>query len=173
MGWMDAIGDIVNRYTGAAGGTASAPEDLHQDFMNVAKAAPPQVTADALAHAFRADQTPSFPEMVASLFQGSNPDQRAGLLNQLLGSVGPAALASIPGLKSLSGVLGGGETITPQQANQVSPEQVQQAAEHAQRTNPSIVDQVSGFYASHPTAVKALGTAAVTLVLQHIARRTV
>ena len=172
MGWMDAIGDIVNRYAGAAGGTASAPEDLHEDFMNVAKAAPPQVTADALAHAFRADQTPSFPEMVASLFQGSNPDQRAGLLNHLFGSAGASALASIPGLSNLAGSLGQSKTITPEQASQISPEQVQQAAEHAQQTNPSIVDQVSSFYAAHPTAVKALGTAAVTLVLQHITRRT-
>lgn len=172
MGWMDAIGDIVDRYTGAGGGTATAPEDLHEDFLNVAKNAPQQVTADALAHAFRADQTPSFPEMVASLFQGSNADQRAGLLNHLLGSVGTSALASIPGLKELAGGVGPNQTVSPEQASQVSPEQVQQAAEHAQRTNPSVVDQVSCFYAAHPTAVKALGTAAVTLVLQHIARRT-
>jgi hypothetical protein len=169
---MDAVSDIVNRYTGAGGGTASAPEDLHQDFLNVAKTAPSQVTADGLAHAFRSDQTPSFPEMVASLFQGSNPDQRAGVLNHLAGSIGTSALASIPGLGNLASSLAQNKTITPEQASQVSPEQVQQAAEHAQRTNPSIVDQVSGFYAAHPTAVKALGTAAVTLVLQHIARRT-
>lgn len=172
MGWMDAINDIVNRYTGAGGGAASAPADLHQDFMDVAKAAPPQVTADALSHAFRADQTPSFPEMVASLFQGSNPEQRAGLLNHLLGSVGSSALASIPGLSNLAGSSGQNKTITPEQASQISPDQVQQAAAHAQTTNPSIVDQVSKFYAAHPTAVKALGTAAVTLMLQHISRRT-
>ena len=40
--------------------------------------------ADALAHAFRSDQTPSFPEMVSSLFRQSNPDQRAGLVDQSL-----------------------------------------------------------------------------------------
>lgn len=169
---MNAINDIISRYSGSAGGTASAAEDQHQDFLNVAKAAPPQVTADALAHAFRADQTPSFPEMVANLFQGSNPDQRAGLLNQLIGSVGTSALASVPGLRDLACGLGRDQTITPEQANQVSPEQVQQAAEHAERANPSVVDQVSSFYAAHPTVIKALGTAAVTLVLQHIARRT-
>jgi hypothetical protein len=172
MAWTDVISDIVSRYSGAAGGTAVAPDDAPQDFLDVAKNAPPQVTADGLAHAFRSDQTPNFSEMVGSLFQESNPDQRAGLLNQLMGSIGPSALASIPGLSQLAGTVGQGQTITPEQASQISPEQVQQAAEHAQNANPSIVDQVSSFYAAHPTAVKALGTAAITLVLQHIARRT-
>jgi hypothetical protein len=169
---MEAISDIVSRYSGATGGTATAPEDPHEDFVNVAKSAPSQVTADALAHAFRSDQTPSFPEMVGNLFQGSNPDQRAGLLNQLIASFSPAVLASIPGLSHLAGSLGSDQTVTPEQANQVSTDQLQHAIEHSQSANPSIVDQVSRFYALHPTAVKALGTTAVTLMLQHVARRT-
>lgn len=172
MPWIDEIQEIVGRYTGGAGGAASAPADAHDDFMNVAKTAPQQVTADALAHAFRSDQTPSFAEMVATLFQGSNPDQRAGLLNQLISSVGPSALACVPGLSALASGLERDQPITAEQTNEVSAEQVQQAAEHAHQTNNTIVDQVSNFYAAHPTAVKALGTAAVTLMMQHIARRT-
>jgi hypothetical protein len=172
MGWLDAIGDIVSKYSGAGGGTATAPENVHQDFENVAKTAPAQVTADALAHAFRADQTPSFPEMVATLFQGSNSDQRAGLLNQLIGSLGTSTLASVPGLNGLASESGQDPTVSPEQANEISAEQVRQAAAHAQRTNPSVIDQVSSFYAEHPGVVKSLGTAAVTLVLQQITRRT-
>src|SRR5262245_38522634 len=107
MAWMDAISEIVNRYTGAAGGTAAASADPHEDFRSVAEAAPSQVTADALAHTFRSDQTPAFPQMVSSLFRESNPEQRAGLLNQLLGSVGPTVLAGIPGLSQLAGSAGG------------------------------------------------------------------
>ena len=169
MPWMDAFSDIFNRYSGAAGGAAPAPADPHQDYRDIAEAAPPQVMADALAHAFRSDQTPSFPEMVSSLFRQSNPDQRVGLLNQLLGAIGPAALASVPGLKELGG--GGGQSVTSQQASQISSEQVQQAADHAQCDNPSIVERVSGFYAQHPGVVKALGSAAITIAIQHIARR--
>jgi hypothetical protein len=171
MAWMDAINDIVNRYTGAAGGTASASADPHEDFCSVAKTAPSQVTADALAHTFRSEQTPAFAEMVSSLFRESNPDQRVGLLNKLIGSIGPAALASIPGLSQLAGSAGAQQRVTPQQANQVSAEQVQQAAAHIERTNPSIVDHVSSFYAQHPNVVKALGGAAITIALQHISRR--
>ena len=171
MAWMDLISDIFNRYSGAAGGTASAPADPHQDYRDIAEAAPPQVIADALAHAFRSDQTPSFPEMVTSLFRQSNPDQRAGLLNHLIGAISPAALASVPGLSELAGSSGGGPRVTSQQASQISPELVQQAAAHAQSANPSIIDQVSGFYAQHPGVVRALGGAAITIALQHIARR--
>lgn len=171
MAWMEAISDIFNRYSGATGGTASAPADPHQDYRDIAEAAPPQVMADALAHAFRSDQTPSFPEMVSSLFRQSNPDQRAGLLNQLIEAIGPAALANVPGLKELAGSSNGGQTVTSQQASQISPEQVQQATDHAQRDNPSIVDRVSGFYAQHPGVVKALSSAAITIAIQHMARR--
>jgi hypothetical protein len=171
MAWMDTVNDIIRRYSGAAGGTAAAPADPHQDFVNVANAAPPEVTADALAHTFRSDQTPSFPEMVANLFRGSNSNQRAGLLNHLLGSIHPAALASIPGLKGLADTLGGQQNVTPQQANQISPEQVQQAAAHAESNNPSIIDQVSRFYADHPNVLKALGGAAIATALRHIATR--
>jgi hypothetical protein len=171
MAWMDAISDIVNRYSGAAGGTASAPSDPHSDYRDVAQAAPCEVLADALAHAFRSDQTASFPEMVSSLFRESDPAQRAGLLNQLIAAIGPSALASIPGLSQLAGSVGQGQTITPQQASQISSDQVERAAIHAERSNPSIVNQVSSFYARHPNVVKALGGAAITIALQHISRR--
>ena len=171
MAWIDAVSDIISRYSGAGGGTASAPADVHQDFLNVAKTAPAQVTADALSQVFRSDQTPSFPEMVSSLFQGSNADQRAGLLNHLIGSVGPGALASIPGLSQLAGSLGRDQTVTPDQASQVSAAQIQQAATNMQNANPSIVDSVSSFYAAHPNVVKALGTAAIAIAMRHIAQR--
>ena len=148
MSWLDALNDVVQRYSGQAGGAASAPEDPHGDYEQVAKTAPREVVADGLSQAFRSDQTPSFAEMVANLFRSSDPNQRAGLWNRLTGG-----------------------NVTPQQATQVSPEQVQQVAAQAERQNPSIVDQVSGFYAQHPQAVKALGGLALTIALQHMMRR--
>lgn len=171
MAWMDTIGDIINRYSGVGGGAAAAPEDPHQDYCNISRSAPPQVLADALAHSFRSDQTPSFPEMVSSLFRESSPDQRAGLLNQMVGAVGPAALADIPALKKLMGSPSGEQPVTAVTASQISPAQVQHLAKEAQRGNPSIVDQVSGFYAQHPDVIKALGGTAIAIALQHIARR--
>jgi hypothetical protein len=169
MAWTDALNDIVSRYAGGAGGAASAPADPHEDYKTIAQSASPQEMADALSNAFRSDQTPNFPDMVSGLFRESNPEQRAGLLSHLLSAIGPAAVASIPGLSGLAGNSVSG--VTARQASRVTEDQVQQAAAQAQRENPSIIDRVSGFYAQHPDAVKGLGAAALTIAIQSIARR--
>src|SRR5215467_8206253 len=117
MDWMNAVNDIVSRYTGNAAGSAVA--DPHDDFQQVSRAAPQEVVASGLSEMFRSDRTPSFAEMVSNLFSQSNPNQRAGLLNQLLAAIGGAgALGSLPG--GLSGLFGG-SNVTPQQATNVSP----------------------------------------------------
>ncbi len=167
MDWMNAVQDIFQRYSGQSGGTAAAPENPHQDFQQVAGAAPREVVADGIGQAFRSDQTPPFPEMLSHLFSHSQPDHQAGLLNRLLGSMGPGGLAALPRLGRFSSVLTGG-SITPEQASQVSPEQVQQIAAHAERQNPSVVDQVSNFCAQHPDVMKAAGGLALTIALQHM-----
>ena len=161
MGWMDAINEICARYAGSAAGAASAPADPHQDYRNIAQAAPPEVLADALSHTFRSDQTPSFPDMVSNLFRESNSGQRSGLLRELIQAISPAALQQNPELKDLAGTSSG----------EVSVEQVKQAAAQAQQENPTIIDRVSKYYAQHPDVVKGLGAAAITIAIQSIARR--
>jgi hypothetical protein len=170
MNWTDSISNILQRYSGAGGGAAAAPEDAHSDFQEVARAAPREAVAGGIAQAFRSDQTPPFPEMVSNLFSHSDPQQQAGLLSHLLGSAGPGA-SSVPGLGTLLGLVSGNQ-VTPEQASQVQPEQVRDLAAHAERNNPSVVDQVSGFFSEHPTALKALGGLALSVAIQHMARRS-
>ena len=125
-----------------------------------------QSLAGGLAAAFRSNETPAFPSMLGSLFGQSNPQQRAGLLNHILGAAGPGLLgAALPG--PLAGMLRGG-SVTPEQAQQISPEAVQNLAEHAEKSNPSIIDQVSGFYSQHPQLVQALGAGALAMVMSHL-----
>jgi hypothetical protein len=131
--------------------------------------ASPQSLAGGLAQAFRSDQTPPFPQMLSTLFSNSDGQQRAGLLNQLLASAGPGVLASA--LPSLAGILKGGSQITPEQAQQIPVESVQHLADHAEKSNPSIIDQVSGFYSEHPKVVQALGAGALAMIMSHISRR--
>jgi len=169
VSWLDALSGIAQRYSGQGGGTSSAPENPHQDYDEVARHAPPEEVAGGLSQAFRSDRTPAFPEMVSNLFRNSDTNQRAGLLNRLLAGIGPGALAGLPG--GLAGLLGGRGEVTPQQANQISPDQVQVIASHAEKQNPSVVDQVSSFYSQHPQVVKALGGLALTIALQHMMRR--
>jgi hypothetical protein len=111
--------------------------------------------------------------MVAHLFGNSDPQQRAGVLNQLLGALGPGLLGAgaAGGLGDLMRRLGGGSTVTPDQAAGVTPEQVQDVAHRAEQQQPGIVDKISDFYAQHPDLVKTLGSAALAIALAKMAQR--
>ena len=93
-------------------------------------------------------------------------------MNQLIASVGPGTLAQLAGGGALASLLGGGSNaLTPQQAQNISPELVQQMAAHAEKADPSIVDKASAFYAQHATLVKTLGGAALSIALAKVAER--
>jgi len=157
---------LLQRYADPSGANS---QNATQDFQHVAQNAPPTNLASGLAEAFRSNQTPPFAQMLGTMFSNSNGEQRAGILNHLLGAAGPSAGGV---LGSLGGLLGGGSQITPEQAQQVSPEQAQQLAEQAERNNPSIVDQASRFYAEHPTLVQGLGAGALALIMSHMSRQS-
>jgi hypothetical protein len=61
--------------------------------------------------------------------------------------------------------------MTPQQASQLSPQQVQEITNHAEQSNPDIFDKLGSFYAEHPQLVKTLGSAAITIALAKMANR--
>jgi hypothetical protein len=136
---------------------------------DLSQAQPPSLAA-GLAAAFRSDQTPAFPSMLSNLFGNSDNQQRAGLLNQLLGAAGPSLLAAA-GSGPLANLLKGGSTVTPEQAAQVSPEAIQNLAEHAQKSNPSVIDQISGFYSQHPKVIQALGAGALAMIMSHASKK--
>jgi hypothetical protein len=170
------LGALLQQF---AGGSATKAQDAQDQFHAVAQNAPPDLLSQGLAAMFRSDQTPAFGQLAGQLFGQANPGQQAGMLSQLLGNMGPAALASLvggaggAGLASVLGQLsqGGAATVTPEQAAQLSPEQVQQIASHAERHNPGIIEQMSGFYAQHPGLVKTLGGAALSIALAEMAQR--
>jgi len=154
MGLLDVLTSALS------GGGSTA-----QKFSQVAQSVPGNVLASGLAAAFRSDQTPDIGQMVGQLFSNSNPQQRAGMLNQILATLGPAAAASLGG-----GVLGqimtpGSSQVTPEQASQLSPQQVQQVVEHAHQSNPGIADELASFYAQHSGLIKTLGGAALAIAM--------
>jgi len=164
------IGGLLQQYLGRSG---SQPEpDAPHHYDQVAQNASPQAVSQGLADAFRSNDTPPFGELVGQLFRQATPEQRAGMLGTLLSALGPSA-ASILERSGIQGVLGAASSTTtavsPQQASQVTPAQVQQIAEHAEASNPGVVDRLSAFYAQHPQLVKTLGTAALTIALAKIA----
>jgi hypothetical protein len=168
MTLFDQVSNVLNRY---AGGSNQNPTNVSEHFDQVAQAAPQDAIAEGLSTAFRSDQTPAFGNLVGHLFSHSNSEQKAGVLNHLMASLGPGALSQIAGGGALAGLLGGAREITPEQAQNVSPQVVEQMATHAEKADPSIVDRASAFYAQHPTLVKNLGAAALSLVLAKVAQR--
>ena len=136
---------------------------------------------ELLSAMFHSDQTPPFGQITGQLFGQANPNQQAGMLNRILGSLGPGVLASLvngaqgAGLGAILGQLTHGGTapaaITPDQASRLTPEQVQVIASHAEQHNPGIVDEMSGFYAQHAGLIKTLGGAALTIALAKMAER--
>jgi hypothetical protein len=167
MGLLDSVSDLLKQYTGGTATTANAADH----FEKVAQAASPDMIADGLAAVFRSNQTPAFGNLVSNLFSQSNGDQKAGLLNQLISSVGPGTLAQVAGGGVLASLLGGASKLTPDQAQKVTPDMVQQIAAHAEKTDPSVVDKASSFFAQHPDLIKTLGGAALSIALAKLAER--
>lgn len=167
------LGNLLQQYASAH---PARPDQAENDFDQVAQNAPRADLAQGVTEAFRSDQTPPFSQMVGQLFNNSDSGQRAGMLNQLLGGVGPGVLSSIAG--GALGSLFGGQAnngaapprITPEQASAMTPEQVQQIAEQAQQENPGIMDRMGEFYAEHPQLVKGLGGAALAIALGRMAQ---
>jgi hypothetical protein len=168
--------DFGNLLKQVVGGNAPALADVENHFTQAAQGSDSSLVSQGLAAMFHSDQTPPFAQMAAQLFGQANPDQQAGMLNHLLSGMGPGGLASLlsgAGGATLAGVLGqlgaANNAVTPEQAAQVTPDQMQQIAEHAQAQNPGIVEHMSGFYAQHAGLIKTLGGAALTIALAKMA----
>jgi hypothetical protein len=171
MNWMNKVTGILQQYAGADP-SASSP-DVQAHYDSVAGAVPKDVLAQGLSAAFNSDQTPAFGEMVAKLFQQSSAEHKVGMLKQLLASAGPAAFARVLASKgSSSNLVGKSGEVTPEMAALVTPETVEAIASETHKQNPSIVDSISGFYAQHPTLVKALGATALSIAMAKISKRS-
>jgi hypothetical protein len=169
------LGRILEQYSGGAGNQHG--RGIEQDFDDVAKNSSSEELSHGLTEAFRSDQTAPFGEMIGQLFGQANTQQRTGMLNQLLGGVGPSVLGSVLGGGALGGLLnniGGGQQaqLRPEDVDKLTPQQVQELARHAEQQNPGIVEKMSGFYAQNPTLIKSLGGAALAIALGKMSQRS-
>jgi hypothetical protein len=167
MGLLDDLGQVLQQVTSGK----AAEGDVHAAFDQVSASVPASNLAEGLAHAFKSDQTPDFEQMLSGLFARSSGEQKAGILNHVLSTLGTSgvtqALGGAGGLSGLAGLLGG-SGVTPEQAQRVPPEAVQVLAQQAARKDPSIIDQAASFYAQHPTLVKTIGAGALALLMSRL-----
>jgi hypothetical protein len=170
---MNQLGGLLQQYATAS--ATQAPETVDHDFDEIAQVAPKWAIADGLAQAFRSDQTPAFGQMAAQLFDRSSKRERASIINTLISTLGPAVTSQILGRTGspgpLGGLSGGQAQVTPEQAEQISPGEVNDLASEAVKRDPSIIDRLSDFYAEHPTLIKTLGAPALAITLSNIAQR--
>jgi hypothetical protein len=164
MGFLD----ILARYAQSSG--SDIPE-ASADFEHVARHAPSEDLAHGIAEAFRADETPPFEQMVGQLFGRSDPQQRAGMLNEILHSLGPGVAGGLGG-----GILGsilqrGARSVSPHEAAEVRPGEVEDLAREAARHNPGIIERVSRYYAQNPQLFQTLGSVALSIAMSRMGRR--
>jgi len=170
MTWLGQIEEILSKYTddlspdkkNVSGGEPNSAQ-IDTRFEEVAKVAPQSAIATGLAEAFRSDQTPPFAEMVSNLFSQSDGRQKAGLIEQLVGSFGQNFLTKL-GITNSENVV--------ESATQVSPEKLKNEVALAEKNDPSIVDTVSDFYSQQPELVKGLGGVALMIMLAKMAKKS-
>jgi hypothetical protein len=183
MDWMKDMGQVLDQYRTA--NPAQAPATVTNDFDRFAQAAPPAAISEGLSAAFRSDQTPPFAQMASQMFGRAGGSQRANMLNALLATVGPMVLQQIlarrrqgaPGGAQGGGILdqilrpGTSPKITPDAADKVSAEEVEEIAQEAEKRDPSVVDRVSEVFADQPQLLKVLGGAALAIALGRMAQK--
>jgi hypothetical protein len=169
MNWMETVGGLLKQYSGSNAPAAG----VENHFDQVAAAAPSPALGGAVADMFRSSDTPPFAQLAAQLFNNASGDQKASVLNELLGNAGPALQSILggAGLGALATGVAGGQAITPEAASQVPPEVVQQMAQHAEQHDPSIVDRLGSIYSQHPGLIKTLGSAALAVTLAKLSNR--
>jgi hypothetical protein len=149
--------DMLNQAVGT--------RDASRQFGEIAQSAPSDVLAKGLSEAFASDRTPAIGNMVAQLFAQSNGAQQAGVLNQLIAALGPSVSGGLAG-GVLGQLMGPGQTqITPDQAAQLTPQQVQDVVNHANEVHPGVADQLGQFYAQHRSLINTLGGIAATVAM--------
>ncbi|HWI59022.1 MAG TPA: hypothetical protein VNZ22_17485, partial [Bacillota bacterium] len=153
MGLFDQVTSVISQATGKEHG------NVESQFDAFCQTGSRDSLASSLTQTFRSSKTPPFASLVAQLFSQGNPQQKTGLLNTLLTALGPALLSQFSNRQGFSGLTTAFQRgqVDPQQAERISPQMVEQLAQHAEHNNPSIVDSIGQFSSQNPSLVKSLG----------------
>lgn len=172
MGLLDVLAQYQQRPN-------QPPPQVLDHFDQVASQASADDLAPGLEDAFNAEETPPFEQMVGQLYERSDDHTRAGLVNEILGSLGGGrGLGGAMAGGGLGGILGdlirrrqGRAEITPHDARGIPSSEIEEAAAQARQQNPNVIQTVSRFYAQHPQLVQMLGQTALSILMSGMARR--
>jgi hypothetical protein len=164
MDLMGILGSVLGQ-----GGAQQNDDQIQNAFDQFSQGASRSDMASALMGAFGSNETPAFGNMLGSLFGNASGDQKAGLLNTILAAAGPALLSQVLSGRgmNLSSLMGGQQQFTPEMAQQIPTEALEDIAAQTGQNESSLIGSVSNFFAENPTLVKTLGAAAVGVALNH------
>lgn len=94
--------------------------------------------AASVEAALHSQQTAPFPLTISQLFLRANPEQRAELLNQLLGNVSADMRAALAGSIGSFSEDGTHPHISPEQTERIAPGQVEEIAATAEQHTPGV-----------------------------------
>jgi hypothetical protein len=173
MGLLDKISSAIKQSTGRKSQPSS--EQVETQFDQISPGLPRESLASGVTEAFRSPQTPPFGQLVSELFRKASPQERSGMMSALLSAAGPPVLSSLAGISGsgFSGLIDayrrGG--IAPEQAAQITPEQVEHLASRIEQHNPAVVEHMGAFFSQHPDLLKTLGSGALGTILSNVERR--
>jgi len=129
MGILDSLGDVLKNYIG---GQTQNTKTATEDFNQVAQTATHNIIAEGLAAAFRSNQTPQFDWKFIQPVEWRTESWNFKASTCISG---PGVLAQVAGSPLFQGLSEnvGQQQVTPEQAQAVSPEVVQQLATHAEK----------------------------------------
>ena len=153
MGLLDTLTQIVN--------AASQNSQPQQQQVEELQQAPADVLSQGLREAFDSKDTPSIGNLVGQMFGQSSNQQQAGLINQIIQALGPAAATALAGGVLQKVLKPGSSQVDAADVAQLSADEVTSVVNEAQAQRPEISRQLSEFYSQHSGLIKALGGVAL------------
>ena len=153
MGLLDTLTQIVN--------AASQNSQPQQQQVEELQQAPADVLSQGLREAFDSKDTPSIGNLVGQMFGQSSNQQQAGLINQIIQALGPAAATALAGGVLQKVLKPGSDQVEAADVAQLSADEVSSVVNEAQAQRPELSQQLSEFYSQHSGLIKALGGVAL------------
>ncbi|MFZ1364072.1 MAG: hypothetical protein WAS90_04135 [Brachymonas denitrificans] len=153
MGLLDTLTQIVN--------AASQNSQPQQQQVEELQQAPADVLSQGLREAFDSKDTPSIGNLVGQMFGQSSNQQQAGLINQIIQALGPAAATALAGGVLQKVLKPGSDQVEAADVAQLSADEVTSVVNEAQAQRPELSQQLSEFYSQHSGLIKALGGVAL------------
>lgn len=153
MGLLDTLTQIVN--------AASQNSQPQQQQVEELQQAPADVLSQGLREAFDSKHTPSIGNLVGQMFGQSSNQQQAGLINQIIQALGPAAATALAGGVLQKVLKPGSDQVEAADVAQLSADEVTSVVNEAQAQRPELSQQLSEFYSQHSGLIKALGGVAL------------